>query len=219
MSLRALAQRLPPPLLKIARHLAHGVDPLFRLTYRPTHKVPGPIPPNALRARVGSPGMGWQSIRNYMDNGEEAARNLEHALTDLGRPFATWPSVLDFGCGAGRVSRWLISTDTQQRTLGCDVDRAAVKWAAKHLPHGAWAVSPYGPPLPSDDDAFDLIFSISVFSHFDRRLEDLWLRELHRVLRPGGVALLSTHGASAWKAAKEGGRDVSGSLVGDEIDL
>lgn len=40
------------------------------------------------------------------------------------------------------------------------------------------------PPLPYRDDQFDIIYCISVFTHFDEEMQDLWLHELTRVLNP-----------------------------------
>ena len=90
------------------------------------------------------------------------------------------------------------------RVSGCDVDALAVGWAAEHRPGAAWTVSSFEPPLPFASDAFDLIYSISVFSHLGRGLQDRWLAEIARVLAPGGTALLSVHGPSAFDAFRSG---------------
>jgi SAM-dependent methyltransferase len=201
----------------VARQAAHAVDPASRLAFRLRHKGTGAIPPNALRARVGSPGVGWPSIRSYLTHGRQAACDVERILTHLGRPFfSDWQSVLDFGCGSGRVLRWLLPRRAaNQQVEGCDVDAAAINWAAANFPEAHWTVSPYEPPLHYPADAFELLYSVSVFSHFDSRLEALWLREIHRILRPGGKALLSTHGEYAWESMKRG--DIRHPILGDEI--
>ena len=56
------------------------------------------------------------------------------------------------------------------------------------------------PPLPYSDEAFDVIYCISVFTHLDDAHTRAWLRELKRVLRPGGVLLLTIHGEQVWQA-------------------
>jgi SAM-dependent methyltransferase len=87
---------------------------------------------------------------------------------------------------------------------GCDIDAAAISWASAHHPGIDWRRSEFRPPLPFGDDQFELIYSISVFSHLDTRLQDAWLGEVARVLAPGGVALLSVHGAHAFEQFRSG---------------
>ncbi|MBL0141897.1 MAG: class I SAM-dependent methyltransferase [Betaproteobacteria bacterium] len=53
------------------------------------------------------------------------------------------------------------------------------------------------PPLPFPDGAFELIYGVSVFTHFRSDLQDLWLQELRRVTQPGGILLMTTHGQTA----------------------
>jgi SAM-dependent methyltransferase len=80
------------------------------------------------------------------------------------------------------------------RLYGCDLNHAAIAWAAKHLPHATFTVNRIAPPLPYDDGRFDLVYALSVFTHLPEALTVDWLRELHRVLRPGGVLVLTTMG-------------------------
>jgi SAM-dependent methyltransferase len=47
----------------------------------------------------------------------------------------------------------------------------------------------------ADDATFDLVYSLSVFTHLSEPLQRFWIDELARVLRPGGFLLITTHGA------------------------
>ena len=80
----------------------------------------------------------------------------------------------------------------QSILVGLDVDEEAIAWCTSHL-RGSWEISPALPPVRLESDAFDLVYAVSVFSHFNEEQQDLWLAELHRLLRPGGFLVASTH--------------------------
>ena len=152
----------------------------------------GALPPRRLRARTGAPG-----AVEFVDGGRDGARQLARALESTGGSLGMVRSGLDFGCGSGRVLPHVAALAPQARWYGCDVDGGAIAWAARHRPELSWAISGSEPPLPFASESFDLVYSISVFSHLDEALQDRWLGELRRILARGGAALLSVHGAHA----------------------
>jgi SAM-dependent methyltransferase len=154
-----------------------------------------PVPPRRLRARAGAAG-----AHEFVEGGRQAASELAGLLVTGGRPLAQLRSALDFGCGSGRVLPHLAALTPDCACAGCDVDQAAVEWACRHRPGLRWSLNSFVPPLPFAPESFELVYSISVFSHLDRGLQNQWLRELRRVLVPGGVALLSVHGPHAFEA-------------------
>jgi SAM-dependent methyltransferase len=103
--------------------------------------------------------------------------------------------VLDWGVGCGRVARHFPRAHAQALT-GCDVDGDNVDWCARNLP-GTFVASRLAPPLPFDDDAFDLVYGISVFTHLREPMQLRWLEELARVTRQGAWLLMTTHGETA----------------------
>lgn len=112
------------------------------------------------------------------------------------KPFLEVASALDFGCGCGRLARWFTHARPEFDLVGADVAPSSVAWCREHLA-GRFVVNGPRPPLPLADDAFELVYALSVFSHLDREANLAWLRELARVCRPDGLMLLSTHGAFA----------------------
>jgi ubiquinone/menaquinone biosynthesis C-methylase UbiE len=81
-----------------------------------------------------------------------------------------------------------------------DIDPDLVNWGKSNLPGIQWSVNGHQPPLPFDDNAFDLIYGISVFTHLDEAFQHVWLRELQRVARPGATLILTVCGEHAMKA-------------------
>jgi ubiquinone/menaquinone biosynthesis C-methylase UbiE len=97
--------------------------------------------------------------------------------------------VLDFGCGLGLYT--LALRQRGMHAYGCDVWRRfdeVDELSRKHCGESLFSyVSLDDYRLPYADASFDFIFSDHVFEHV---LDyDTTLREVRRVLRPGGVAL------------------------------
>ena len=154
------------------------------------------LPPAMLRFHVDeSP-----SARLFLDSGRKLSRDIQAALASIGRPFADFDAVLDFGCGCGRTLIWLARDHPRMALYGTDVDAPAIAWCRLHLALAGFAVNPPLPPTLYPDGMFDLILAISVFTHVDEEPQLLWLAELQRILRPGGVLLASLHGAHSWTA-------------------
>jgi SAM-dependent methyltransferase len=116
------------------------------------------------------------------------------ALVEAGAELRPGTHGLDFGCSSGRVVRVLAAAYPELEWHGCDPIESAVEWAAENLPDVVFAVSPQEPPLRYPDAAFDLAFAISIWSHYGERAAVLWLDEMHRVIKPGGHLVLTTHG-------------------------
>ena len=149
-----------------------------------------PLPPARLVFRVA----GTLDRQWFLDSGLRAAQSIRGTLSGHGVAVEALSSVLDFGCGCGRVIRHLLGLPGQLH--GCDRDATAVRWCRRHLPPAAFAVNAIEPPLPYRDGQFALIYALSVFTHLPARLQQEWMRELRRVLAPGGHLLVSVHGAA-----------------------
>ena len=103
-------------------------------------------------------------------------------------------SVLDFGCGCGRVLRhW---HRFRGRLSGTDYNPALVGWCARHLGFAEFQLNGLAPPLVYPDEAFDLVYALSVFTHLPAALQEPWMDEMSRILTPGGHLVISTHGGA-----------------------
>jgi SAM-dependent methyltransferase len=145
-----------------------------------------PLPPATRRAAVGL----TSSREEFIVVGASLAEDLIATLGMSGIDVPSLKRWLDFGCGSGRVARHF--SDPEISLTGIDVDARAVRWCARYLP-GTFLVTDPLPPTPFADASFDLIYSVSVFTHLDAEPQFAWLAELRRLLRPGGVLIASTH--------------------------
>ena len=99
--------------------------------------------------------------------------------------------ILDFGCGCGRVALPLYHVLGKPDAC-VDVDPAVIDYLAREIPGANPLLTRFDPPLPFADDAFDVVLAVAVWTRLDPEYSDLWLTELRRILRPGGLALVTT---------------------------
>lgn len=143
-----------------------------------------------------------------------------------GRPWNSITRMMDWGCGCGRVSQYLIRSLPEGALLGVDIDEDNVGWCNSYLKKGVFEKGPLVPPLDIKSNSLDYIVATSVFTHLMEEVIELWLEELQRVLKPGGVAALTVASDSrvAWnlrdadwvKALQEKG--VDDSIVSHDLD-
>lgn len=149
-----------------------------------------PIPPSRLRERVHGPG----DAASFQLVGLFAALDLYRAVRETPIPFGEG-RVLDFGCGCGRVARCVRVLSEDLDLIGSDIDPEAIAWGHNNLATiGRFIMNPHLPPLPFPDRSFDLVYSVSVFTHLPEDMQFAWLAELARVSRPGGYQVHSIHG-------------------------
>jgi len=112
---------------------------------------------------------------------------LEYAFHMIGD--VAGKTVLDYGCGNGENSLPLASRGA--RLVGLDVSEDLLALARQRLAlHGladrATFVAGSAHDLPLPDCSVDAVMGIAILHHLDLALA---AREVHRVLRPGGVAV------------------------------
>jgi SAM-dependent methyltransferase len=103
-------------------------------------------------------------------------------------------AVLDAGCGTGGFLRWLLRQGSFERACGFDPSDEALAFARRRLPDAELARATLA-TIPFDDASFELVVSNDVLQHVPEQEVGASLRELARVLRPGGTLLLRTNGA------------------------
>ena len=149
-----------------------------------------PMPPALLRYRVSED----LDPHLCLNVGERTCQDMQAALLEAGRRLTDFHSILDFGCGCGRTLMWLTRQLRGADLHGADVDPDAVAWCVAHLPGAHFQANAALPPLDYPAETFDLIYAISVFTHLHADGQKQWLAELARLLRPGGILLLTVYG-------------------------
>ncbi|SHJ73782.1 Cyclopropane fatty-acyl-phospholipid synthase [Roseomonas rosea] len=148
-----------------------------------------PLPPEDNQRRV----VGEANRARFVFGGATLFKNLEFHLRELGLTWGDTPRILDWGCGAGRLARYLIA-HSGARVTGVDIDADNIAWCRANLPGGRFETVGLMPPMPFEDGSFDLAVGISVVTHLKEEVQFAWLEELRRVVRPGGLVFLSIQG-------------------------
>ena len=149
-----------------------------------------PLPPTRLRLLVSGSGT---DADQFIWVGRELADSIGAAVADSGSPLEEMGAILDFGCGSGRVARHWAGLEGPE-VHGCDYNPALVGWCAENLPFVHAAQNELAPPAPYEADSFDLVYAFSVLSHLDEDLQRAWVEEWSRILRPGGLLIVSVLG-------------------------
>lgn len=153
-----------------------------------------PLPPVPER-------MGYSADnQEYLDWGFDDKNHIEAQMSKyLG--YAENVAILDFGCSSGRVLRHFFPYVGSKgwKLYGVDVQARPIQWMREHFPNDFCVYTGTTmPKLPFPDNQFDVIYGISVFTHIKFNW-DMWLLELRRVLKPGGLLIQTIHGEHAWQ--------------------
>lgn len=204
-------------LLPVAYGLSERLR-IFKVKFRNSREELGslddglPIPSARLLVAIG----GLTTARAYLHGGQRIAQVIEETLRQQGLEMESLSSILDFGCGSGRViRRFHRLAGTGVSLNGCDYNPALIAWCKANLPFAAFDTNALAPPLPYESGQFDLVYSFSVFTHLNEPLQLAWLQELRRVVSAGGYLLITVHSdASISQLSDEERRDFNdGKLI------
>lgn len=131
-----------------------------------------------------------RSVYNTIAHFFSGTRNfLWQDLKPLKRFAQPGDDILDVGCGNGRL--YQMFADLSIRYTGIDQSEELIQIAKEKFPQAQFFVSGMG-KLSFSDASFDLVYCIAAFHHLpteEHRQEAL--REMHRVLKPGGKLLMT----------------------------
>jgi len=104
-------------------------------------------------------------------------------------------NILDWGCGPGRIIRHLPEIiDKSCSVYGTDYNPKTIAWNRKTISDINFNLNYTYPPLPYVDNSFDIVYSISIFTHLPEDLHFEWFNELIRITKNNGIIFLTLHG-------------------------
>ena len=96
-------------------------------------------------------------------------------------------TILDLGCGIGANTAYLI--ERNYRVLWADYSLAALSSIRAYIPKSETTYVDMSRPLPFRDHNFDVIVADISLHYFDTTETVALMKEIRRILKPGGVLL------------------------------
>jgi ubiquinone/menaquinone biosynthesis C-methylase UbiE len=127
---------------------------------------------------------------------------IQAAMLDLvGRQMSTSTptTILDIGCGTGRLLRSAANRWPGACLFGLDVSAPMIAEASRRMTNATLLTAP-AEAIPLPDTSIDLALSSLSFHHWTDQLKSL--SEIARVLRPGGYFCLADQTPPAWVARR-----------------
>lgn len=194
------AAQAPTSLLKIRPGDETGSHPRY-----PRWQGVVPLPPEGLMWSAGAP-----DVENFLVVADAWAQLVRLHLPPRG-------TVLDVGCGCGRLARVLAADAALGGYVGFDCIAASITWCqAQVLPafagrrcefhHVDARSAEYNPAgsmrsqdvrFPCGTASMDVVVAASLFTHLLEADAACYLREIARVLKAGGTALLTIRATAA----------------------
>jgi trans-aconitate methyltransferase len=131
---------------------------------------------------------------HYLSVGASALQVIYTAI-ELARldPVA---KILDFGCGAGRVTRWLCAAFPKAGISVTDIRQSDMDFCVSTFGVTAWSSGLDVEALDAPE-RYDLIWAGSVLTHLPAAKSLNLLNRLLSWTRPGGLVVVSLHGRTA----------------------
>jgi SAM-dependent methyltransferase len=121
----------------------------------------------------------------------DGASDLQQLLDMVGAEIRPGDSVVDIGCGLGRLTR--AAAGTAERVIAIDISAEMLEQARKHNAHldnVTWVQGDGTSLAGIDDGVADAMVSHVVFQHIpDPKITLGYVRDMGRVLKPGGWSM------------------------------
>ena len=106
-------------------------------------------------------------------------------------------TVLDLGCGIGQNTAFW--REQGFSVVSADLSETALTELKRRIPEADTVALDMTRPLPFPDGCFSVIFTSLSMHYFDKSTTSALVRELHRILKSGGVVIGSVNASTAYR--------------------
>lgn len=127
------------------------------------------------------------NLKDFFNEGKKEVKQVMEYINSLNIEI-NWDTALDFGCGVGRLSVPL--AHYFKKVIGVDISGPMIQLARQYSSEKnncEYIVNQNTNLNIFQDNSFDLVFSVITLQHMEPRYSTQYLREFHRILKPGGV--------------------------------
>jgi SAM-dependent methyltransferase len=158
-----------------------------------------------------------EEIASYAERAGNVIALIDETLGNADRTFDDVKRWLDFGCGYGRVIRFLVQRVPPERIFASDVVSEGAEFCASEF--GVTALPSQAELKSVRFGRFDFIYAISVISHLNERNSIAFLQLLGDSLSEGGIAMFTTHGRWSLEHAGLYGSEYEASVTKIDADV
>ena len=127
----------------------------------------------------------------YSKYGKISCKNIYDFLKDK-----QYDNLLDIGCGTGYLIN-MLSKDYEAKYVGLDLSPEMIKQASSKNINNVQFLEGRSDQIPFEDNIFDVVTCSQSFHHYPDT--DKAMQEARRVLKPGGLYILSDTGTGPFK--------------------
>lgn len=133
-----------------------------------------------------------RALVEYFMSGKEVLSRVASIINWKFQAFENVESFLDFACGYGRMTRYLVQEMPPEKIWVSDIYAEAVEY--QKLQFGVnGIVSVTNPKDYPVERKYDCIFVFSLFSHLPEKTFIPWLEKLYSMLSPNGILMFTVH--------------------------
>jgi SAM-dependent methyltransferase len=129
------------------------------------------------------------NLDEFFQTGRTEIANVFRYMESVGIPVPQGGCFLDFGCGVGRISRALMPHFASG--FGIDISDTMIELARQYSASDSrkptFIVNKVANLAVIPDDSVDFAYSHIVIQHIPKELQAVFIGELLRALRPGGI--------------------------------
>jgi len=133
------------------------------------------------------------SFETSFKEADAFTRQVKRLMCEYGTGLTPFSMILDFGTGWGRMYRFFLNTVLPENILGTDIDQAFIELCQQTIPMGRFEQNNAFPPMKYENNSFDAVVGYSVFSHLNKDVGLKWIEEFARILKPGGILVMTTY--------------------------